>query len=245
MTARLENSPAHSILVGDVQVEVVRKAIKNLHLAVYPPDGRVRVATPLRVDDEAVRLFTIARLPWIRRQQNKFIGQERQSAREYVSGESHYFRGRRYRLRVNEGPGPAQVKVATQQRLLLTVPVESTAQQREAVLLAWYRADLKARLPDLVNTWSARLEVPEPAWGVKRMKTKWGSCAIQTGRIWLNLELAKKSPHCLEYVVVHELAHLHERHHNQRFQALLDQHLPLWRSYRAELNASPLGPESW
>ncbi len=241
----MEHPASHSILVGDVQVEVVRKAIKNLHLAVYPPHGRVRVATPLRVDDEAVRLFTIARLPWIRRQQVKFTGQERQSPREYVSGESHYFQGRRYRLRVVTAPGPAHLTLPTQHRLLLTVPSESTIQEREAALLAWYRADLKAQLPDLVQTWSERLAVPEPVWGIKRMKTKWGSCNIQARRIWLNLELAKKSPHCLEYVVVHELTHLHERHHNGRFQALLDQHLPLWRSYRDELNQSPLRTESW
>ena len=241
----METLAPHHIMVGDVQVEVVRKAIKNLHLAVYPPHGRVRVATPLRVDDEAVRLFAIARLPWIRRQRGRFIGQDRQSPREYVSGESHYFQGRRYRLRVVTAPGAGRIVLTTQHRLLLTMPEGHSARDREAVMLAWYRADLKARLPALVQTWSARLGVPSPAWGVRRMKTKWGSCAVSSRRIWLNLELAKKPLHCLEYVVVHELAHLHERHHNERFQALLDQHLPLWRSYREELNQSPLKSEIW
>ncbi|WP_424950298.1 M48 family metallopeptidase [Deinococcus sp.] len=235
----------HTIAVGNLEVEVVRKAIKNLHLAVYPPDGRVRVATPLRVDDNAVRLFTIARLPWIRRQRVKFLGQERQSAREYVSGESHYVWGRRYRLRVVTGTAVAEVTLPTKARLVLTLTGDHDRGEAEAVMLAWYRAQLKERLPELVALWSERLGVPEPAWGIRRMKTKWGSCNIQGRRIWLNLELAKKPPHCLEYVVVHELTHLHERHHNGRFQALLDQHLPMWRSYRDELNRSPLATESW
>ena len=235
----------HTIAVGGLEVEVVRKAIKNLHLAVYPPDGRVRVATPLRVDDNAVRLFTIARLPWIRRQRLKFLGQERQSPREYVSGESHYIWGRRYRLRVLIGAGLAEVTLPTKARLVLTLTGDHDRADAETVMLAWYRTQLKERLPELVALWSERLGVPEPDWGVKRMKTKWGSCNIQARRIWLNLELAKKSPHCLEYVVVHELTHLHERHHNGRFQALLDQHLPMWRSYRDELNRSPLNAETW
>ncbi|AWN24267.1 metal-dependent hydrolase [Deinococcus irradiatisoli] len=235
----------HIITVSGIEVEVVRKAIKNLHLAVYPPEGHVRVAAPLRVDDDAVRLFTVPRLPWIRRQQAKFQGQARQSARDYVSGESHYLWGHRYRLRVIEAEEVPQVKVANKSTLLLTVPPNSDRSRREAVMLAHYRAELKARLPGLVTAWSRYLGVTEPNWAVRQMKTKWGSCSPSAQRISLNLELAKKAPHCLEYVVVHELAHLHERHHNDRFRALLDQHLPLWRSYRDELNQSPLRSETW
>lgn len=230
----------HTITVSELEVEVVRKNIKNLHLGVYPPHGHVRVATPLRVDDEAVRLFTIARLPWIRRQQLAFRQQERQSPREYVSGESHYFQGRRYRLRVVESQGKAKVGKKTATRLTLFIPPASSAAAREALLSGWYREQLKAQIPPLVEKWSALIGVEAPEWRVKRMKTKWGSCNIQARRIWLNLELVKKPLHCLEYVVVHEMMHLLERHHNKRFQGLLDQHLPNWRVLRDELNILPL-----
>lgn len=230
----------HTINVSDLSVEVVRKDIKNLHLGVYPPHGHVRVATPLKIDDEAVRLFTIARLPWIRRQQQAFQQQERQSPREYVSGESHYFQGRRYRLRVVEREGKAEVGKRTATRLLLYLPPGSGAAAREALLSGWYREQLKAQLPPLVEKWSTLIGVDAPEWRIRRMKTKWGSCNIQAGRIWLNLELVKKPPHCLEYVVVHEMMHLLERHHNKRFQRLLDQHLPNWRALRDELNTLPV-----
>lgn len=230
----------HIIHVADLEVEVVRKNIKNLHLGVYPPDGHIRVATPLKIGDEAVRRFTIARLPWIRRQQQAFQKQERQSAREYVSGESHYFAGRRYRLQVIERQGKAEVRVKTATRLALYVPADTRKQRREKVLMEWYRQRLKEQLGPVVQKWSELLGVPVPEWRVKQMKTKWGSCNIQARRIWLNLELAKQPPQCVEYVVVHELTHLLERHHTKRFQALLDLHLPQWRLLREQLNALPI-----
>ncbi|MBX8463678.1 M48 family metallopeptidase [Deinococcus sp. RIT780] len=230
----------HYIQVGDLPVEVVRKNIKNIHLAVYPPDGRVRVATPALVNDDAIRLFTIARLPWIRRQQQQFRQQERQSPREYVSGETHYFQGRRYRLRVTERPGPAQVQVKGKTALHMSVPAGSTRDQREAVMTEWYRSELKALIPALIERWSDVLGVPAPDWAVKHMARKWGSCNIQARRVWLNLELAKQSIQNVEYVIVHELAHLQERHHNDRFRAILDQHLPGWPGIRADLNRLPL-----
>jgi predicted metal-dependent hydrolase len=239
------NIETHQIKVSGLLVDVVRKDIKNLHLAVYPPAGRVRVATPLRVSDEAVRLAVITRLPWIKRQQAKFVGQERQSAREYVTGESHYFQGQRYRLNVVYGAGPARVFIRKNRIIDLFVRERSGTAQRERVFLAWYRQRLKELIPPLIGRWEAIIGVQVAEWFIKQMKTKWGTCTIKARRIWLNLELAKKPIQCLEYIIVHEMVHLLERHHNDRFSAHMDKFLPRWRLYRAELNHAPLSHEVW
>lgn len=233
------------ICVSGIAVEVVRKDIKNLHLGVYPPNGRVRVAAPLVVSDEAVRLAVIDKLAWIRRQKTRFAQQPRQSERELVSGESHYFLGRRYRLRVQEQNASAKVALRGIASLDLFIRPGSTAEQREAVLLRWHRKQLKALIPPLLEKWQPVLGVRVTAWGIKKMKTKWGSCNVDARRVWFNLELAKKPPQCLEFIVVHELVHLLERHHNERFTALMDSFLPGWRSARDSLNRSPLGHERW
>ncbi len=235
----------HHLTVSGVKVEVVRKDIKNLHLGVYPPHGRVRVAAPLVISDEAVRLAVIDKLGWIRRQKAKFAEQPRQSQREMVNGESHYFLGKRYRLRVHEQDAPAQVAIRGVASLDLFVRPGTTADQREAVLLRWHREQLKALIPPLLEKWQPILGVQVADWGIKKMKTKWGSCSPASRRVWLNLELAKKPAQCLEYIVVHELVHLLERHHNERFTALLESHLPQWRQYRAMLSQAPLGHEEW
>ncbi|MGH2411148.1 MAG: M48 family metallopeptidase [Chloroflexota bacterium] len=235
----------HWITVGEVAVEVLRKDIKNLHLGVYPPHGRVRVAAPLPVSDDAVRLAVIGKLGWIARQQARFEGQPRQSRREMVSGESHYFLGRRYRLRVHEHRGPARVALRGAASLDLFVRPGATAEARELVLQRWYRAQLKLIIPPLLEKWRQALGVEAAEWGIRRMKTKWGSCNCETRRIWFNLELAKKPPRCLEYIVVHELAHLLEPGHDSRFIRILDQHLANWRALRDELNHAPLGHEQW
>ncbi|GCE15107.1 M48 family metallopeptidase [Tengunoibacter tsumagoiensis] len=235
----------HQITVNGYVVDVVRKDIKNLHLGVYPPEGRIRVAAPLRVNDEAVRLFTISKLSWIKRQKTKFIDQERQTEREYVSGESHYFQGHRYLLNVIYRPGTPQVVLRNHKYIDLIVRPDSNTSDRERVLLGWYRQQLKAEIPALLEKWEKIIDVQVAEWGVKQMKTKWGTCNSKAGRIWLNLELAKKPMHCLEYIIVHELVHLLERHHNERFQAYMDRFLPLWHHYREELNRSPLGHETW
>ena len=233
------------ITVSGIAVEVVRKDIKNLHLGVYPPNGRVRVAAPLVVSDEAVRLAVIDKLAWIRRQRARFAEQSRQSEREMVNGESHYFLGRRYRLRVHEHDAPARVALRGVASLDLFVRPGSRAEQREAVLLRWHREQLKALIPPLLEKWQSVLGVQVTAWGIKKMKTKWGSCNVDARRVWFNLELAKKPPQCLEYIVVHELVHLLERHHNERFTALMDDFLPQWRQHRLMLNKTPLGHEDW
>lgn len=233
------------ITVNGLVVDIVRKDIKNLHLAVYPPAGRIRVAVPLRVNDEAVRLFTISRLAWIKRQQAKYQDQERQSVREYISGESHYYQGRRYLLNVEYCDGSPAVTIRNNKMLDVTVRPGSDAATRERVLLNWYRQRLKEEIVPLVATWEKIIGVEVADWGVKQMKTKWGTCNIQARRIWLNLELIKKPHHCLEYIIVHEMIHLLERHHNERFMMYMNRFMPLWHHYREELNRAPLGHESW
>jgi predicted metal-dependent hydrolase len=233
------------LIVGGIAVEVVRKDIKNLHLGVYPPNGRVRVAAPLLVKDDAVRLAVIDKLGWIKRQRAQFAAQPRQSQREMVNGESHYFMGRRYRLRVHERDAAPGVEPRGVASLDLFVRRGADAAQREAVLLGWHRQQLRELIPPLLDQWQVRLGVQVSSWGIKKMKTKWGSCNVAARRIWLNLELAKKPVRCLEYIVVHELAHLLHRHHDDEFTTLMDQHLPDWRATRAELNIAPLGSENW
>jgi predicted metal-dependent hydrolase len=239
------NIETHQITVSGLTVEVVRKAIKNLHLGVYPPHGRVRVAAPLAVSDEAVRLAVIRKLAWIKRQKAKFDAQPRQSKREMVSGESHYFLGQRYRLRVIEHHGAGKVVLRNKTFLDLYVRPETSAEQREQVLHRWYRQELKALIPSLLEKWQLALGVKVADWGIKKMKTKWGACTIDARRIWINLKLAKKPVQCLEYIIVHELVHLLERHHNDRFQKLMDQFMPQWQLHREELNRAPLGYENW
>lgn len=239
------NTETHQITVSNVVVDVVRKDIKNLHLAVYPPDGRVRVAVPLLIDDEAVRLAVISKLAWVKRQQALFQGQDRQSAREYISRESHYYWGDRYLLNVIYHDAPPQVIVRNKTALDLFVREGSDTATREHVLQEWYRRQLKDAIPPLIAKWEPRLDVQITEWRVKRMKTKWGTCNSQAKRIWLNLELVKKPPQCLEYIIVHEMMHLLERHHNERFVAYMDEFIPQWRLLRDELNQAPLAHEEW
>jgi hypothetical protein len=231
--------------VQGIPVEVVRKDIKNLHLGVYPPHGRVRVAAPLRLDDEAVRLAVISRLAWIRRQQKGFDQQDRQSEREMVTGESHYVQGRRYRLDVIERDGPPAVRLRNNTILELRVRPGASREQREAVLHRWYRRRLREQIPPLIAKWEPEIGVTVADWGIKKMKTRWGTCTIKARRIWLNLELAKKPAACLEYILVHEMVHLLERHHNDRFRNLMDKLMPQWRLHREELNRWPLAHEDW
>ncbi len=226
-------------------VEIVRKDIRNLHVAVHPPNGRVRVSAPLRLSDDDVRLAIISRLGWIRRQQAGFHAQERQSMREMVTGESHYVEGRRYRLDVVEHNGPSSVRLRNNNILELRVRPGTNRDKREAILHRWYRTRLKEQIPRLIAKWEPVIGVTVSDWGIKKMKTRWGTCTIEARRIWVNLELAKKSAQCLEYIVVHEMVHLLERHHNERFVALMDKFLPNWRLMREELNREPLAYEHW
>jgi predicted metal-dependent hydrolase len=239
------STDSHAIVVGGITIQVVRKEIKHLHLGVYPPNGRVRVAAPLAVSDDAVRLAVIERLGWIKKRQAAFAGQERQSAREMVSGESHYYLGRRYRLQIIESQGSGWILVRNLNTLELHVRTDANVAARERVLARWYRERLRELVPPLLEKWEAALGVHATSWGIKKMKTKWGACNADAGRLWLNLELSKKPVQCLEYLIVHELVHLIERHHDDKFVALMDRHLPQWRLLRDELNLAPLGHAEW
>lgn len=246
ISAITDMTPARNhIEISGIQVEIVRKDIKNLHVGVYPPNGRVRAAVPLRIDDEAVRLAIISRLGWIRRQQAQFTQQQRQTQREMISGESHYLWGKRYLLDVIERQGRHEIVKKNNNKLTLYVKPGTALKNRKMVLNEWYRDQIKQLVPALLEKWQLVIGEHVADWGVKKMKTKWGGCNIEQRRIWLNLELAKKPPQCLEYILVHEMAHLIERHHNDRFRELMDGFMPTWRLYRDELNKSPLAHEDW
>lgn len=239
------STETYTFAVSGMSVEVVRKRIKNLHLGVYPPNGKVRVAAPIALSKDTIRLAVLQRIVWIRRQRAKFEAQARQTEREMVTGETHYYQGRRYRLRVIEHKGKCAVLLQNKTTIHLFVRSTTSRARREAILHDWYRQQLKELIPPLVAKWSTKLGVKPPDWGVRKMKTRWGSCNAQARRIWLNLELAKKSVDCLEYIIVHELVHLIERTHNERFVGLMDQALPHWRSCRDLLNSGPLAHEEW
>jgi len=230
------NTNLYQITIGQLMIDVVKKDIKHIHLGVYPPDGNIRIAAPLKVDDDRVRLFAISKLPWIKKQQAKFQAQNRQSPREFVSGESHYFQGRRYLLNVIYHRSPPKVIIKNNTNIDLFVRENSTLEQRKKVMTEWYRQQLKEQIPTLLNKWQSITGITINNWGIKQMKTKWGSCNITDKRIWLNLELAKKPQRCLEYVIVHELVHLLERNHNERFTAYMDKFMPQWPMYKEELN---------
>jgi predicted metal-dependent hydrolase len=232
-------------ITAQLSIDVVRKDIKHMHLAVYPPTGRVRIAAPLRVNDEAVRLFAISKISWIRKNQRNFVEQDRQTPRQYKERESHYFQGKRYLLRIIEQDAPPKVIFKTKTYIDLYVRPNSTAEQKQTVLNEWYRAELKKLIPPLIEKWQNRIGVKVYDWQVKQMKTKWGTCNIEKRRIWLNLELAKKPVSCLEYIVVHEMIHLLERHHNDRFLALMERFMPQWKFYKEELNRFPVSHGEW
>ncbi len=233
-----------NLTIGGTQVEVHRKKIKNLHVGVYPPDGRVRVAAPESISADAIRTAVLTRMDWIRRRQARFLAQERQSVRRYVSGETHYVFGRRRRLAVTEWDKKVhRVALEGGNRLRLFVPTGSSFENRRAWIRNWRRAQLREVAGPKVEKWASALQVAPTSWGIREMKTKWGSCNPKTGRIWLNLELSKKPVEAVDYIVLHELAHLVSARHDERFISILDTHMPRWRQIQSELNAFPLS--SW
>ncbi|GAA3925661.1 SprT family zinc-dependent metalloprotease [Hymenobacter algoricola] len=226
----------------DLHIELVRKNIRSLRLTVYAPDGRVRVAAPLRTPEAAIREFVATRRAWIRKHQEQFGARATPAVPEYATGETHFYQGRPHRLRVHPAAGPARVVRGEDDTLDVYLPETSTRIQREKALRSWYRARLKEQLPPLLAHWETAVGVQVNDWAVKQMKTRWGTCNIRAKRIWLNLELIKHAPFCLEYVVVHELVHLHERLHNARFWGLMDQYMPDWRLARQALKSTPIAP---
>jgi hypothetical protein len=233
------------ITIGGVVVDVILKDIKNVHLSVYPPTGRVRISAPKHMKADTIRLFAISKLPWIRQQQRNLNAQARESAREYLARESHYVWGKRHLLKVVEtASGPVNVAVR-RSSLVLTVRPRSTKARKEALLGDWYRLQVRTAAMPLIAKWEPILGIQASRLGVRRMKTKWGSCNPASRSLLLNQELAKKPPEFLEYIVVHELMHLLEPTHSARFVALMDQYMPKWQFYRDELNRLPVGHEEW
>ncbi len=232
-------------ITSQLSIDVVRKDIKNMHLAVYPPTGRVRIAVPLLVNDEAVRLFAISKIAWIRKHQRNFVTQDRQPPRQYKERESHYFQGKRFLLRVTEQDTPPNVELKNKTFIDMYVKPNSTTEQKEITLNEWYRAELKKMIQPIIDKWSAQMGITVLEWQVKQMKTKWGTCNIEKKRIWINLELAKKPLYCLEYIIVHEMIHLLERHHNDRFLSLMDKYIPQWKFFKEELNRLPVSHGEW
>ncbi len=232
------------IRLGEIAVEVLRKDVRNIHLSVYPPAGRVRISAPERLSLDTIRVFAISKLGWIRRQQEKLRQQERETPRDYVNRESHYVWGRRCLLKVVEGDQAQGVEL-TPARMLLRVRPGADTDKRQAILDTWYREQIREVAAPMITKWTEVLGTKVTRVHVQRMKTKWGGCRPKSGSIRLNTDLARKPRECLEYIVVHELAHLLEPTHNARFVALMDRCLPRWRFLRQQLNQLPVRHEDW
>ncbi len=235
------NAPVKAIIVNGLSVDVTRKRIKNLHLRVCPPHGEVRVTIPLALSDDAIHSLIMSRFDWIQRQQEKFKDYAPAAPQEMVSGESHYFCGLPYILKVIHARGAGSLvlcdsPVIEARTLNMYVREKSTKAYRKKILQAWYKEQMLSAVPPLLEKWQTILEVRTSDWGVKKMKSKWGSCHTRRKNIWLNLDLIKTAPACLEYVVLHELVHLLEPSHNKRFKSLMDVYMPDWRSRKTELN---------
>ena len=232
------------IKLGNITIDVEVKDIKNVHLSVFPPSGRVRIAAPLRMDLDTIRIYAISKLAWIKLQQRKFLTQVREAPREYLNKESHYFLGKRYMLKVIELDAPPLIKVK-HSTIELYVRPNTDIRKRQVIMDEWYRQQLKQLAPPVIEKWEKTMGVSINEFAVKKMKTKWGTCSREARRIWLNLELAKKPFHCIEYIIVHELAHLLERSHNDNFIAILDNFLPEWKHLKNELNKLPISHLDW
>ena len=236
MTTRLD--------LGGILVDVVFKDIKNVHLSVYPPTGRVRISAPARMRLDTVRVFAIAKLDWIKEHQRKLRKQERETPREYLDRESHYLWGKRYLLKIAESEEAPLVEVRGK-HLLLRVRPGADEQRKRELVEEWYRDQIKAMVPAMIAKWERRMDVKVAYLFVQRMKTKWGSCNPRSHSIRLNTDLAKKPLECVEYVVVHEMAHLIVRHHDDRFRKVMDECLPNWRQLQKMLNSAPLAHADW
>ena len=233
-----------TLQIGSTTVDVVQKDIKNVHLSVYPPTGKVRISAPLRMDVEKIRLFALSKLGWIREQQRKVVEQDREPPRELIDRESHYVWGKRYLLKVVEADAPPTVELR-HRTMVLRVRAGTGLDGRQTVVDGWYRGLVRAASRPLIEKWEPLMGVSVQRFFVQRMKTKWGSCSRSNRSIRLNTELAKKPPECLEYIVVHEMAHLLEPTHNSRFIALMDSLMPNWRFHREMLNRLPVRHERW
>ena len=227
----------NTMKINDMEIEVIKKNIKNIRLSVHPPYGRVRLAVPIRMNNEEIKSFVISKLVWIEKQKARFKLEEIPMPDEFISGEDHYFFGNKYILNVLETTGKQHAKLYNNKNINLYIRPNSTREKRKKVMIEWYREELKKVIPGYIEKWEPIIGVKVEDWGVKLMKTRWGTCNIQAKRIWINLELAKKNPRCLEYLIVHEMVHLLERKHNDNFRSYMDKFLPNWRKIQAELNS--------
>lgn len=223
------------IELGGIVLDVIRKDIRNVHLRVYPPTGAVRISAPWWMSLDTIRVFAHSKLDWIRKHRQQLCDREHEARREYQDRENHYLWGERYLLNVVEMDAAPRVTV-DHRTIVLQVRPGADDDKKKSVINGWYRQQMKTLLPELIEQWEALIGVEVAEWGIREMKTRWGTCNIHARRIWLNLALARKPPQCLEYVLVHEMVHLLERRHNHRFKSLMDQYLPDWRYHRGELN---------
>lgn len=230
--------------LGEMSAVIVRKDIKNIHLCVYPPDGKVRISAPYHTDIDAIKVFALTKLGWIRQQRRRLVGQERETSREYLDRESHYVWGKRFLLKIAETEGPSNVEL-NGKTMFLHIRPGMNKDEMHAALAEWYRKQLRKVLPEMIERWESLMGVKVTQVFIQGMKTKWGSCNPSTGMIRLNLELAKKPIECLEYILVHEMAHLIEPTHNQNFVAVMDRFMPNWQFQRDNLNRLPVRHESW
>lgn len=227
------------IIISNLNIEVEKKSIKNMYIKVLPPDGKVVITVPKTVNDDIIRMFVISKINWIKNQKEKFENQSRQTKRQYITGESYYLWGRRYRLDVQYVKSRNNI-ILVGEKIILEIKKESTIEQREKVLNEWYRQQLKEKIPIVLKKCENIVGIKASDCRIKNMKTKWGTCNIEKGRIWINLQLVKKIPRCLEYVIIHELVHLLERHHNERFYRFMDLYYPDWRVTKDILNQQML-----
>jgi predicted metal-dependent hydrolase len=235
----MKTQSINTIELGDIAVKVVRKNIKNVHLSVYPPAGNVQISAPMRMNLDTIRVFAISKLDWIKKHQQKIRSQVRETPREYIERESHYLWGKRYLLNLIEVNAPHQLELQ-QDRIVLQVRPGLDLAKKRTIIDDFYRSQIAAAIPPLIDKWERLMGVNVNSFSVRKMRTKWGSCTPALQTIRFNLELAKKPPECLEYVIVHELVHLLEPSHNKRFVAFMDSFMPKWRFYKAELNRLPI-----
>ena len=225
------------LTINDVEIQVTKKNIKNIHLSIHPPNGEVRISAPKKMTDDTIRIFALSKISWIKKHQSKFENQERIPELEYISGENHYYFGQLYILNViYQSSNRAKVEIRNKNYIDLYVKEGTNKEKRRNVMKEWYRKELKKAIPSMIEKWEKVMGVTVEEWGIKQMKTRWGTCNPKAKRVWLNLELVKKPYHCLEYIIVHEMAHLIERGHGDKFKAIMDKYYPDWRNVRKELN---------
>lgn len=233
-----------TLILSDIEIEVEQKNIKNLHLSVFPPDGRVHISAPASMGMDRIRLYALSKLSWIREQVVFMKAQERETPRQFLSGESHYFLGERYLMQIVEKDIVPEVRIS-HKTLTLQVRPNASLECKKKVYEKWSREKLKTVCEKLIRKWEVVIGVECNEFGIKKMKTKWGTCNTEAARIWLNLELARKPVGCIEYIIVHELVHLLEYSHNARFVAFMDKFMPKWEYHRDELNRLPYSHLDW